>query len=205
MPFYLPFHRPTCLLAGPAKGVFCGWPVSEKISSVLGPDDNCAGVFGGAARYDGIVDVEGEVDGIMINFEIARRKFNVNAMTTELARRECAPYLKGRLPPNELRIVVSRGRGLKSSGGTDMPSTYVTIEARGERLGETRVCPTTGSPLWGQNFAFPISDPSTVIIIREPARVATPGSPPPLIQLHAPITAVPRDVLPPQTFLAVSF
>ena len=118
--------------------------------------------MGKDARYVGAVECSAECDGIMINFQIHEKRFNINEFTRLLALGDISPFVAKDKVPNVLYVDVLRARGLT---GKLPPSSRVVIEIRGPKA-KTRVIPKTRMPMYNESFRLLVDDPSSVLIIK---------------------------------------
>eukprot|EP00040_Diaphanoeca_grandis_P035342 m.222015 g.222015 ORF g.222015 m.222015 type:complete len:1475 (+) comp33359_c0_seq6:351-4775(+) len=120
---------------------------------------------GDSKKYFGAVDVIGECDGLVINFETNDEKFNINEMSRELAEGEVKPFIgKNQQPPNLLKLKIKCARGLIEKRGK-MPDARVCVEIRNQKY-KTRNIPMQSSPLWNESFEIPVTDPSSVMMVK---------------------------------------
>ena len=119
---------------------------------------------GKLAKYVGALDAVGEVDGIMINFEMFKGKFNINELVTQLAEGDIVDFIDQKQPPNTLIIELISLRNImaKRSG---VRSPYVEVSWRGVTHHVTEKV-KSDAPLWQDRVVIPLTDPSTVIVVK---------------------------------------
>ncbi len=153
MDFKISFHD---LWYGATNGAKNTWvPLPSQLNQKL--NDGIVPERLGCIHFNHI-----ELDGVMINFEICKGRFNINTFSSILANGEAHAVWnkKKRTPfPNTLGISVLRARNLRGSDAT--PDCVARVSLR-ERRYQTHTVLKSANPMWAKEYTAPLDDASTV-------------------------------------------